>query len=321
MRRSFAYVYFATTLLLFSTAHAQYGRGGGLQPAGRFGPSAPKLPGVELAGPLDSALARVLLNLTPAQATRYAQAYDSFMVATRTPRDSATAALAKMNERLDTGDRAAATFYADRAQDFAKILKDMQDRFESDLRRWLNGDQVKAYKKWRDGEDQATDRRRREDAMRWEEAGFRGEFGPRSSAPPEIKTALGTPPGVGAPALGSAAVRVGRTLYVAGQLGVDSTGALAGADLRAQAERAFTNLTAVLQASGATPRDVTTLTIYVVNYRPADLATIRDAGAAYFGANAPIATVLGVQALSREGALIAIAAQAMSSGGAAGRER
>jgi len=321
MRRSLPYIYFAATLLLASTGQAQYGRGGGLQPAGRYGPSAPKLPGVELAGPLDSALARVLLSLTSEQATRYAQAYDSFMVATRPERDSAGAALAKMNERLDTGDRAAAMFYAERAQEFGKVLKDRQERFESDLRRWLSGDQVKAYKKWRDGEDQAAERRRREDEVRWQEAGFRGDFGSRASSAPELKTALGTPAGVAAPALGSAAVRVGRTLYVAGQLGVDSSGALAGADLRAQAERAFANLGAVLQASGATARDVTTLTIYVVNYRPADLATIRDAGAAYFGANAPIATVLGVQSLSREGALIAIAAQALASGAPAGRER
>ena len=270
MRRSLPYIYFAATLLLASTVQAQYGRGGGLQPAGRYGPSAPKLPGVELAGPLDSALARVLLSLTSEQATRYAQAYDSFMVATRPERDSAGAALAKMNERLDTGDRAAAMFYAERAQEFGKVLKDRQERFESDLRRWLSGDQVKAYKKWRDGEDQAAERRRREDEVRWQEAGFRGDFGSRASSAPELKTALGTPAGVAAPALGSAAVRVGRTLYVAGQLGVDSSGALAGTDLRAQAERAFANLGAVLQASGATARDVTTLTIYVVNYRPAD---------------------------------------------------
>ena len=33
--------------------------------------------------------------------------------------------------------------------------------------------------------------------------------------------------------------------------------------------------------AGATLRDVSALTIYVVNYRPADLGTIRNAGAAY----------------------------------------
>jgi len=320
MRRSLPWIFVAATLLLSSPLQAQYG-GGRLVPAGGYGPNAPKLPGVELAGPLDSALARVLLSLTPQEANRYAQAYDSFMVATRPARDSAAAALAKMNERLDAGDRAAAMFYAERAQEFGKDLKDRQERFENDLRHWLSADQVKAYKKWRDGEDQAAERRRRQDVMRWQEAGLRGDFGPRATGVPEIKTALGAPAGVAPPALGSQAVRVGRMLYVAAQLGVDSSSALAGSDLRTQAARAFANLGAVLQASGATPRDVTTLTIYVVNYRPADIATIRDAGLAYFGANAPIATVLGVQSLSREGALIAIAAQALSSAAPAGRER
>jgi enamine deaminase RidA (YjgF/YER057c/UK114 family) len=314
--RKISFAFLAATLLLLPSAvrgQGGYGRGGGLSQAGRYGPSAPKLPGVELVGPLDTALARVTLNLTGDQSTRYRQVYDSFMVATRPQRDSANAAIAKMNERLDGGDRAAAMFYAERVQELGKTLRDRQDRFEDDLRRFLNGDQVKAYKKWREGQDDATDRKRREDQLRWDEAGVRGDFGgPRASAP-EIKTALPSPPAIAAPALGSQAVRVGRTLYITGQLGVDSTGALAGSDLRAQAERGFANLGTVLQAAGASSRDVTALTIYVVNYRPADLETIRNAGAAFFGANAPIATVLGVQSLGRDGALISIGATAATS--------
>jgi len=314
MKRSWFYMFPLATLLLLPSAlwgQGGYGRSGSLSQA-RYGPSAPKLPGVELVGPLDTALARVMLNLTADQSTRYRQAYDSFMVATRPERDSANAAIAKMNERLDGGDRAAAMFYAERLQDVGKTLRDRQDRFEGDLRQFLNGDQVKAYKKWREGEDQAADRKRRETQLRWDEAGVRGDFGgPRASAP-EIKTALPTPSAVAAPALGSQAVRVGRALYITGQLGVDSTGALVGSDLRAQAERAFANLGTVLQGAGATLRDVSALTIYVVNYRPADLETIRNAGAAYFGANAPIATVLGVQSLGRDGALISIGATATS---------
>ena len=311
MKESLSCLFLAATLVLVPQARAQGGYGGRMGPVGRYGPSAPKMPGVELTGPLDTALARVTLNLTTDQATRYAQAYDSFMVATRPQRDSAQAAIVKMNERLDGGDRAAAMFYAERLQELGKYLKDRQDGFEGDLRRFLTGDQVKAYKKWREGEDQATERKRRADQLRWDEAGFRGEFGgPRGSAAPEIKTALPSPSAVAAPALGSQAVRVGRTVYIAAQLGVDSTGALVGADLRAQAERAFANLAAVLQVAGASPRDVTALTIYVVNYRPADLETIRNAGAAFLGANAPIATVLGVQSLGRDGALISIGATA-----------
>src|SRR5467141_2726610 len=288
MKRWWSYLFLVATLLLLPSAlwgQGGYGRSGSLsQP--RYGPSAPKLPGVELVGPLDTALARVMLNLTADQSTRYRQAYDSFMVATRPERDSANTAIAKMNEKLDGGDRAAALFYAERVQDLGKSLRDRQDR--------------------------ATDRKRREDQLRWDEAGFRGDFGGLRSNPTEIKTALPTPPAVAAPALGSQAVRVGRALYLTGQLGVDSTGALVGSDLRSQAERAFANLSAVLQAAGATLRDVSALTIYVVNFRPADLETIRTAGAAYFGPNAPVATVLGVQSVGRDGALISIGATGTS---------
>ena len=302
----------ASILLLPAAALAQ-GTFPGM--AGHYAPNAPKLPWVELAGPLDTALARVLLKLSDDQATRYAVAYDSFMVTTRPQRDSATALLGKMNDRLDQGDRAAAEFYAEQVQDIGKGLKDRQDRWENNLRHLLTGDQVNAYKKWREGEDQAAERKRREDALRWQEAAFRGPYnGPRTTATPEIKTALASPPDVAAPALGSQSVLVGRTLYVTAQLGIDSAGTLAARDLRTQAIRAFANLTTVLRAAGASAKDVSTLTIYVVNYGDSDIATIRDAGAAFFGGNAPAVTVLGVQSLSREGALIAISATAMASG-------
>jgi enamine deaminase RidA (YjgF/YER057c/UK114 family) len=313
MKRSFCSALLVATFVATpALAQGGFGRGGmgGMMGGGRYGPSAPKLPGVELQGPLDTTLAPALLNLSPDQAARYTQAYDSFMVGTQPQRDSANAAIDKMNERLDGGDRAAALFYVEQVQDLGKGLKDRQDKFENDLRRFLNGDQVKAYKKWREGEDEATDRKRRENQLRWDEASYRGSFGGSArGSTPEIKTALSSP-AVAAPSLGSQAVRVGRTVYITGQLGVDSAGTLVGTDLQAQAARAFANLTAVLQAAGATPRDVTALTIYVVNYRPADLATIREAGAAYFGSNAPIASVLGVQSLGRDGALVSVGATA-----------
>ena len=315
MKRSRSYVVLAATLLLAtSSAWAQggYGGGGGRLGPSRYEPSAPKLPVVELQGPLDSALARVLLKLSDQQAERYSQAYDSFMVATRPERDSAGIAIGKMNDRLDQGDRAAALFYAERVQELGKILKDRQDRFEDSLRRWLSGDQIKAYRSWKDGEEQAAERKRREDALRWQEAAFVPFGGPRAMGAPEPKTVVAGTHGVASPELGSQVVRSGRTLYVAGQLGVDSTGSLAGSDLRTQAARAFANLGTVLQTQGATPRDVISLTVYVVNYRAADLAALREAGAAYLGANAPIVTVLGVQSLGREGALVSVGATAVA---------
>src|SRR5258705_6947121 len=118
MRQSRRYLFLAATLLLLPCAAWGQGgyRGGGQ--SGRYaGPPAPKLPGVELVGPLDTALARQTLTLTPDQSTRYRQAYDSFMGATRPPRDSANAAIAKMNELLDGGERAAATVYLEQHQD------------------------------------------------------------------------------------------------------------------------------------------------------------------------------------------------------------
>jgi enamine deaminase RidA (YjgF/YER057c/UK114 family) len=324
MIRSIRFVLLAATLVLLPRlALGQGGYGGrSAMTQGRYGPSAPKLPGVELAGPLDSATARVLLSLNDQEAAHYAQVYDSFMVATRPARDSAATATAKMNERLEAGDLAAAMFYAERLQDVGKYLKDRQDRFESDLRRFLTGDQVKSYRKWKEAEEHAAEQKRREDDLRWQEAAISGGSFRRSEAPtPEPKASVPTVPGVATPELGAQVVHIGRTVYVANQLGVDSAGTLAGADLKTQAIRAFENLTTVLRLAGTSPRDVVSLTIYVVNYRSADLATIREAGAAYFGPNPPIAAVLGVQSVGRDGALISVGATAMSSAASFLRER
>ena len=195
-------------------------------------------------------------------------------------------------------------------------------RFESDLHRFLTGDEVKNYRKWKEGEERAADQKRREDELRWREAAFGGGSFRTSAAPvPEPKASVPNAPGVAAPDLGAAVVHSGRTIYVTNQLGVDSAGTLAGTDLKAQAVRAFANLTTVLRSAGTSPRDVMSLTIYVVNYHPADVAAIREVGAAYFGSNPPIATVVGVQSVGRDGALISIGATAVSSAASFLRER
>src|SRR5256885_9982579 len=59
------------------------------------------------------------------------------------------------------------------------------------------------------------------------------------------------------------AVRIGPTLYVSGEVALDSTGRLVGpGDLRAQAAQAFANLATVLRIGGATPGAVAQLTLY-----------------------------------------------------------
>lgn len=107
------------------------------------------------------------------------------------------------------------------------------------------------------------------------------------------------------------AVKVGFTIYVGGEVGLDSAGRLAGSDLAAQARQAFANLTWTLHIAGAEPADVVRLTVYVVNLKPADADVIRQAGAAYFPQrDPPTGMIVGVQALPRDGLLIAIDAQA-----------
>jgi enamine deaminase RidA (YjgF/YER057c/UK114 family) len=109
------------------------------------------------------------------------------------------------------------------------------------------------------------------------------------------------------------AVRVGATLYVSGEVALDSTGRLVGpGDLRAQAAQAFANLATVLRIGGATPSDVAKLTIYVVNYSPKDLDAIRQAAPDFFPQrNPPAGIVVGVQTLPQDGLLIAVDATAV----------
>jgi enamine deaminase RidA (YjgF/YER057c/UK114 family) len=109
------------------------------------------------------------------------------------------------------------------------------------------------------------------------------------------------------------AVRVGNMVYVSGEVPLDSMGALVGpGDLAAQARQTFANLELVLRLAGATPQEVVKLTVYVAGYKPADLAVIREAGAAFFPQrNPPAGVVLGVQSLPRDGMLIAVDATAV----------
>lgn len=112
------------------------------------------------------------------------------------------------------------------------------------------------------------------------------------------------------------AVKVGLTIYVSGEVALDSAGQLVGpGDLAAQARQAFANLAFVLRIAGATPADVVKLNVYVVNYKPTDWSIIRAAGGAFFPErNPPAGLVLGVQSLPKEGLLIAVDAVAQPRG-------
>jgi len=104
----------------------------------------------------------------------------------------------------------------------------------------------------------------------------------------------------------------GRTVYIAGQVGMDRNGQVAGApgDVRAQMVQAFENLKAALAEVGATFKDVVKITNYLVDgAHVQDYREIRDK---YVNTAAPPAsTLLVISRLAREGWLFEIDAVAV----------
>jgi enamine deaminase RidA (YjgF/YER057c/UK114 family) len=103
----------------------------------------------------------------------------------------------------------------------------------------------------------------------------------------------------------------GRTIYIAGQIALDSTGALVGAgDFRAQAERVFANLRIALASAGATFSDVVKMTTYITSV--ANVATLREVRTKYLDpARTPANTLIPVATLARPDLLLEIEAVAV----------
>ncbi len=113
----------------------------------------------------------------------------------------------------------------------------------------------------------------------------------------------------------SQAVRVGQVLYVSGQMALGADGQIVGrGDLSAQAAQVFANLSTVLRIAGAVPADIVRLTIYTTDAQR-DWEKVRQAAPEFFPLrNPPAVTVLGVQSLGHDGALLAVEATAAMRG-------
>lgn len=134
--------------------------------------------------------------------------------------------------------------------------------------------------------------------------------GPGRLPPPDI--ALSQPQSIGAQGVPqlpgfSAAVKVGNTVYLAGQVPLDSNGVLVGkGDLGAQAVQTLANLARVIRTARGVPADLVKLTVYVVGYDTSSVAVIRRALEPYMEPGVPPAlTVVGVASLPEPGMLIA----------------
>jgi len=109
-----------------------------------------------------------------------------------------------------------------------------------------------------------------------------------------------------------------RTIYLAGQLGLDLDNKLVGAagDFRAQATRAFENLGAALASVGAGFGDVVKINNYLVDMT--HIGLFREVRDAFLDTKRPPAsTTVAISQLARPGALFEIEAIAVLPGKAA----
>ena len=99
----------------------------------------------------------------------------------------------------------------------------------------------------------------------------------------------------------SQAVRVGNTVYLSGQIGLDPASKAMVDGIDAQIERVFANLKAVCEAAGGSMADLVKINIYLTDL--ANFAKVNEAMARYFREPYPARAAVGVAALPR-GALM-----------------
>jgi len=134
--------------------------------------------------------------------------------------------------------------------------------------------------------------------------GAPGRIYPVAAPPPEFIVAPGVPaiPGF------SSAVKVGQTVYLAGQVPLDSTGLLIGrGDRAAQFKQTLDNASAIIRLARGVPADLIKLTIYCVGCTTDDFNAMRPMAASLFPTGeAPAITVVGISDLPDPDMLVAI---------------
>ena len=109
----------------------------------------------------------------------------------------------------------------------------------------------------------------------------------------------------------SHAIKVGNTIYISGQIGMDLEGKIVEGDCGAQAHQAFGNMKQVLEAAGASMKDVVKLNYYFTNDIAEDWPKIADAYREYFGQHYPPATAVQVRSLAHPAMLLEVEAIAV----------
>src|SRR3990167_6371603 len=97
----------------------------------------------------------------------------------------------------------------------------------------------------------------------------------------------------------SQAIRVGNTIYLAGQVPLDPrTGELVSDDFATQAKQVFMNLQAVCLAAGGEINNIVKLTIYIMKL--SDFALVNDTMQKFFKEPYPARTTIQVSGLPKD---------------------
>ena len=99
----------------------------------------------------------------------------------------------------------------------------------------------------------------------------------------------------------SQAVKVGDTVYLSGQIGLDPASMLMVEGIDAQITRVFENLKAVVEAAGGSLADIVKLNVFLTDL--GNFSKVNEAMARYFSEPFPARAAVGVASLPR-GALV-----------------
>ena len=106
------------------------------------------------------------------------------------------------------------------------------------------------------------------------------------------------PDGLSKPQTYAHVVRVGKLLFVAGQVAADAGGKPVGGSMRDQLDRVLTNLRLALASQGADFSHVAKITIFVTSIEEFLAAEVREVRAKHFGEHRPASTLVEVVRLA-----------------------
>ncbi|MFL4430741.1 isochorismatase family protein [Serratia marcescens] len=134
----------------------------------------------------------------------------------------------------------------------------------------------------------------------------------RSTNSPEPAQSLRllTAPGQKIPGVSGAAQTQSGLLFLSGHVPVTADNKVP-LGLEKQLELAFKNLNDTLQHAGSSPENIVRMTLYVRNYRPEQLATIRKIRDRWLKGHEPASALIGVETLFRQVVLVEIDAVAV----------